>query len=104
MTTTATRIYSLRQAADLTGFSQGKFRYNRELLVSHGVQIDADGWRIPHAVLEELGWLGVKPPRAEVAAPSRAEMAEARVAELEAEVARLTEQLGSRRGLFGRKR
>lgn len=104
MTTTITRTYSLRQAADITGFSMGKFRYNRELLTAHGVEIDADGWRIPHTTLEELGWLGVKPARVSAPAVSRVEIAEARVRELEAQVAELTEQLNAPRGLFGRRK
>ena len=99
-TVTATRTYSLRQAADLTGFSQGKFRYQKALLIAHGATITAEGWRIPHTTLEELGWLGVKTPKALPAAPSPLEVAEARIRELEAEVAQLRE---AKRPLFGRR-
>lgn len=105
MTTLTDRVYSLRQAADLTGFSEGKFRYNKALLVEHGVVVDDEGWRVPHSVLVELGWLGVKQPRRVPAAPSALEVAEARVRELEVEVERLRGQVERKgRGLFGRKR
>lgn len=100
MTTITDRTYSLRQAADLTGFSVGKFRYQKDVLLSHGATITDDGWRIPHSTLEELGWLGVKTPRALPAAPSALEIAEARIRELEMEVATLREQ---KRPLFSRR-
>jgi hypothetical protein len=104
MSNTINRIYSLRQAADLTGFSQGKFRYNKDLLIENGATVSADGWRIPHTTLVGVGWIGVKEQKAAVAAPSRLELAEARVLELEAEVARLTEELNHRPSLFRRRR
>ena len=99
-TSTVTRTYSLRQAADLTGFSQGKFRYQKDLLLAHGATITADGWRIPHSTLEQIGWLGVKAPKALPAAPSPLEVAEARIRELEGELEQLREQ---KRPLFGRR-
>jgi len=104
MSNSTGRIYSLRQASDLTGFSQGKFRYNKELLIENGAVVSDDGWRIPHITLVGVGWIGVKEPRAEIAAPSRLELAEARVAELELEVARLNDELDRRPSFFGRRR
>ena len=104
MSNSTGRIYSLRQASDLTGFSQGKFRYNKDLLIENGVVVSADGWRIPHSTLVGVGWIGVKKPRATIAAPSRLEIAEAKVIDLEAEVARLREELDRRPSFFGRRR
>lgn len=104
MNATATRTYSLRQAADLTGFSLGKFRYNRELLTNNGVTITDEGWRIPHTTLETLGWLGVKPSREPLPAMSALETAEARIRELEAENTALRAQVDKPRGLFGRRK
>jgi len=103
---TTERIYSLQQAVILTGFSAGKFRYNREKLTKAGVHISDDGWRIPHSTLAKLGWLGVKAPRGVIAPPSRLELAELRVKELEAENSKLKAELNERparrRGLFSR--
>lgn len=100
------RIYSLAQAAVLTGFSAGKFRYNKPTLIAAGVTVSDSGWRIPHTALARIGWLDVKPPRGVVAPPSPREVAELRVQELEAEVARLLAELGDRpakkRRLFAR--
>lgn len=104
MTNSIVRTYSLRQASDLTGFSQGKFRYNKELLVQNGAIVSEEGWRIPHSTLIGVGWIGVKEPRATIAAPSRLEIAEAKVIDLEAEVARLREELDRRPSFFGRRR
>lgn len=100
MTTITDRTYSLRQAADLTGFSTGKFRYQKDTLLAHGATITDEGWRIPHSTLEQLGWLGVKAPKALPSAPSALEVAEARIRELEAELLALREQ---KRPIFGRR-
>lgn len=96
------RVYSLRQAADLTGFSQGKFRYNKDKLVAAGATVSDEGWRIPHTTLQVLGW--VDPSPSNVPAPSALEIAEARVRELEVEVAALREELSQPTGLFRRRR
>lgn len=97
MTTDVT--YSLQQAADLTGFSLGKFRYNKDKLMAAGVVVTDEGWRIPHSVLTDLGWIGKKAPK-KVVTLTPLQKAEARIAELEAEVARLRDG-NSRRGIFG---
>ncbi len=105
------RIYTLTQAATLTGFSEGKFRYpkNKTALLNAGATItDSGAWRIPHTTLQQLGWIGVKPPKGEVAPPTSLEQAEMKVAELEAEVRRLTSLLQQsttptrKKRLFGR--
>ena len=102
---TINRVLSLGEAVRLTGFSAGKFRYNKALLEESGVVVSAAGWEIPYKVLESLGWLGVKEPKTDVA-PTALALARSRVAELEAEVARLNKELASaqRPRLFGRKR
>jgi hypothetical protein len=97
------RVYSLQQAANLTGFSLGKFRYNRKQLIATGAVVSSDGWRIPHSTLKEMGWLGVKTPKAPVAEPSALELAELRVRELEAELAELKEQ-SAKKTFFGLRR
>ncbi|WP_348788464.1 hypothetical protein [Leifsonia sp. NPDC080035] len=97
------RVYSLAQAATVTGFSLGKFRYNKAALIEAGAKVDAEGWRIPHSTLRQLGWIGVKPPKGAVPEPSALERAELRIAELEAELASLREQQ-SKRSVFGFKR
>lgn len=105
MDTPQDRIYSLSQAVVATGFSAGKFRYNKEKLTKAGVVISDEGWRIPHSSLAKLGWLGVKAPRGVIAPPSPLERAELRVKELEAENANLRKQLAEKpkkRGLFSR--
>lgn len=100
------RIYSLSQAVLLTGFSAGKFRYNKEKLVKAGCRVSEHGWRIPHSALAKLGWLGVKQPKGELSPPSPLELAELRVQQLEREVATLKKELAERpakkRGLFSR--
>lgn len=104
MTKTVARIYSLNQASNLTGFSLGKFRYNKEALVNAGATITKDGYRIPHETLVKMGWLGVKAPKAVVAPPSTLELAELRIAELEAEVVELRSQLLHKPSFFGRRK
>jgi hypothetical protein len=104
LTNPATRIYSLNQAANLTGFSLGKFRYNKEALIEAGATVSEQGYRIPHSTLETLGWLGVKAPKSVVAPPSALELAELRIAELEAEVAELREELTHKSSFFGRRK
>lgn len=96
--------YSLRQAADLTGYSLGKFRYNKEKLLAAGATIQQDGWRIPHSTLELLGWLDNKPARTAEITLTPLQEAEQRVRELEQENADLRSQLAARgrRGLFRR--
>lgn len=106
MNTNTERIYSLQQAVTVTGFSAGKFRYNKPALLKAGVTITSAGWRIPHSTLLKMGWLGVKPPKGDTPEMSALEAAELRVKQLEAEVERLTAELANRptkrRGLFGR--
>lgn len=101
-TITADRMLTLGEAVKLTGFSAGKFRYNKEKLVQHGVVVNPDGWSIPLASLRELGWVGVKPPKGEVKETPLAK-AQARIAELEAELAELRKH-SNRPRLFGRKK
>lgn len=96
------RTLTLGEAVRVTGFSAGKFRYNKELLVEAGVQVSNDGWSIPMTVLHNLGWVGVKPPKGSVK-ETPLSIAQARIIELEAEVAKLRSQV-SRPRLFGRKR
>ena len=100
------RIFTLGEAVKLTGFSAGKFRYNKELLVEAGASISSEGWSIPLESLRSLGWVGVKPPKAPVRDTALSRARE-RVTELEAEVATLRSELDRSRPiavrLFGRK-
>ena len=98
------RIYSLQQAANLTGFRLGKFRYSKDKLVAAGATVSDEGWRIPHTTLKAMGWLGIKAPKAAIAEPTALELAEIRVAQLEAENAELKEQLNKRPSFFGRRK
>lgn len=95
------RVLTLGEAVRLTGFSAGKFRYNKTKLAEAGVTITADGWAIPMSALKDLGWLGVKPSKGEVQ-DTPLSQARARIAELEAEVAELRK--ANRPRLFGRKK
>lgn len=105
MTATATdRILTLGEAVKITGFSAGKFRYQKDKLLSAGVTITDDGWSIPLSVLHNLGWVGVKKPKGEVV-DTPLSLAQARITELEAENATLRSELDKRgRGLFGRRK
>lgn len=99
-----TRILTLGEAVKITGFSAGKFRYQKDKLVEAGVTVTEDGWNIPLYVLENLGWLGVKKPKGEVK-ETPLSIAQARITELEAENARLKAELEKKnRGLFGRRK
>ena len=101
---TMDRVLTLGEAVKITGFSAGKFRYQKDKLVEAGVTISADGWSIPLSVLHELGWVGVKKPKGEVK-ETPLSIAHARIAELEAENASLRAELDRKgRGLFGRRK
>ena len=104
MSASTSRIYSLQQAANLTGFSLGKFRYNKQRLIEAGATISESGYRIPHAALQELGWLGVKAPKGPIAEPTALERAELRIAELEAELAEARTALARKPSIFGRRK
>lgn len=104
MPTTTTRILTLGEAVKLTGFSAGKFRYNKDTLVAEGVTVTPEGWSIPVDVLTRLGWVGVKTPKGELV-DTPLSVANQRVAELEAEVSRLRAELDKKsRGFFGRRK
>lgn len=104
MLETVNRIYSLKQASDVTGFSLGKFRYHKDALMNAGATITTEGYRIPHQTLQQLGWLGVKAPKTVVAPPSLLEQAELHIKELETEVLFLRKQGSRKHSLFGRKK
>jgi hypothetical protein len=101
-TVSADRVLTLGEAVKVTGFSAGKFRYNKETLVAAGAMVTPTGWSIPLSALSSLGWLGVKPPKG-VVTETPLSRALARVAELEAENASLR-AAASRPRLFGRKK
>lgn len=104
MTITTDRVLTLGEAVKLTGFSAGKFRYNRDTLVSEGVTVTPEGWSIPLSVLNRIGWVGVKAPKGEVV-DTPLSVAQARVVELETEVAHLRAELEKKhRGIFGRRK
>ena len=105
MTTTMNptdRLLTLGEAVKLTGFSAGKFRYNKAKLEAAGVVITSDGWSIPVSVLNKLGWVGVKTPKGEVV-ETPLSIAQARIAELEAELAELRSHDKPRTSFFRRK-
>jgi hypothetical protein len=97
--------YSLSHAAEVTGCSLGRFRYNREALITLGTVIDEAGWSIPETALVELGWLNPSKPVAPK--KTKLEKAEEELKTMRAENAALKAQLEeatARRGLFGMKR
>lgn len=97
--------YSLGEAVKLTGFSRNKFHYNAEMLKSAGVTIGANGWTIPHTVLEELDWLGKKNPRERTSVTVKQyENALTEIENLTAEVERLRAELDKPRSIFSRRR
>lgn len=88
----ADRVLTLGEAVKITGFSAGKFRYQRDNLVRAGVVITDAGWAIPYRTLLELGWVGKKPAKGEVV-DTPLSLAQTRIAELEEEVAYLRVEL-----------
>lgn len=99
------KSYSLQSAAEVTGSSLGRFRYNREALITLGTQIDGSGWHIPEAALLELGWLNPSKP----AAPKKTklELLQEELKTVRAENAELRKQLTeatTRRGIFGKRK
>lgn len=96
------RVLTLGEAVKITGFSAGKFRYQKTQLLSAGVRITPDGWQIPIKALTALGWVGVKPPKGELT-DTPLSVALAKVAKLEAENAELRVALTRRPSLFKRR-
>ncbi|MBC9954069.1 hypothetical protein ICM05_05335 [Leucobacter sp. cx-42] len=105
--TTENLSLSLAQAATATGFSEGRFRYNRTRLEQLGVEITSSGWSIPVVVLIQLGWLSAeKVSTLELSPLQKAEQAvEALKLEVEKLKAQLQEERTQKRGgLFARRR
>ncbi|WP_017792986.1 hypothetical protein [Leucobacter salsicius] len=107
--TTVRGMVSLAEAAHLTGSSLGRFRYNRPRLQELGATITEKSWAIPLAALVKMEWL--TPAQAAEVKPSPLDLAQDRIAELEAQLASTREELaavqaeaGARRTLFGRRR
>lgn len=98
------RTYSLSQAAEVTGNSMGRFRYNKAKLIELGAVVTDNGWSIPETALVQLGWLN--PNRPAKRKPTKLEKAQEELKALRAENASLRTQLetAGRRGLFGFKR
>lgn len=105
------KTYSLREAAEATGYSEGRFRYNKTKLVELGTVIEARSWTIPESALTALGWLDPTKPKTRKL--SKLEMALTEVKALKAENAALRAELAAlveassapaKRGFFSRKK